>query len=346
MDTAPWSHGSAEADSQDRPVFLQDWWVDAACRNVCSTVDINAGSAESCEGWLRYIIYRNKIGLRLGVSPFWTHLGGPVLRSGLSSDRQRHTIRHLVSELPSDVSMRFVCDSNSDYAAIVRDEFMAAGFSLTLLPTYLNQPGDSDILSRMKSRHRAQIRAAANEMTIQDIHPDHFIRFYRHNLPSRSHSPLVAAHQLLSEGIARGQAHAIVAINMREPCSEGMPDAAIACVWDRNRYYYWLSTRRRPSTTNASKPNPEATKLLILAAVDRAAMMGLEFDADSPETAGGRALFAQILRFRRIEHRLVFTRHTLLNKAYNQVTRRIKETVKSAFPRARVHVPIFGEIER
>jgi hypothetical protein len=323
----------------DRPVFVQDWWLDAALDGQRNHQESCIREAGQPVGRLRYIVYRNKLGLRVGTSPFWSHLGGPVLVAGLSPDTQRQVIRDLLRQLPADVSFEFVCDPNADYASIVNEEFEAAGFHPSLLPSYLHQPDDPEILSGMKGKHRAQIRSAARGMEIENVDADGFVDFYELNLPSRSHSPLKSARHILREGINRGQARAFVAVSHEALAEGGQPDAAIACAWDKQRYYYWLSMRRRQRSSNDLTPNPEATKLLILAAVDHASSMNLVFDADSPETVGGRALFERVFAFKRVEHRHVFVRETALGAVYNRVLPRIKQDIKSIFPGAPIHAP-------
>lgn len=339
MDAPSRSEGARAGQDGGRPVFLQDWWLQTACRDEPASVDIHAVDQGERIGTLRYIVHRNKIGSRLGGAPYWSHLGGPLLAPGLTEDRQRDAIRQLAGQLPKNISFSFVCDPTVDYADLVCEEFGRAGFDRSALPTYLHHPGDADILSGMKSRHRAQIRSAAKGMIIEDVPPDAFFRFYEENLPAPTHSPLRIAHALLAEGVARGQARALLALNCRGAAGSGCPDAAIACVWDDRRYYYWLSTRRRRQLEGQPVPNPEATKLLILAATEHAGTLGLTFDADSPETVGGRTLFEKLFGFRRIEHRNVLTRRTLLTGIYDRAAPMIKNVIKTVFPDARIHAP-------
>ncbi|GGD90522.1 hypothetical protein GCM10011390_06590 [Aureimonas endophytica] len=327
-----------------RAVFLQDWWQAAASEGR-PFFDVEAKLGGRRAGWLRYVVHRNKIGARLGIAPFWTHLGGPVLADGLSPEDQRKAVAEIARQLPRTVSFRFMCDPSTPYAGLVREEFEKVGFECEQHPNYLQYPDDVGVLERMKGRHRTQIKAAMKKTDVEDGSPDEFIAFYERNLETRAHSPLPIAHRLLRAGVAAGQVRIFFACNRAG--AEGLDriDAAIACAWDGQRYYYWLSRRRseRAETPHLPPPNREATKILVLAAIDHARELGLVFDADSPETIGGRTLFSVLFGFQRIEYRDVLVRRTALTRLYDSAIPSLKRLIKTVHPNSTLYTP---DIER
>jgi hypothetical protein len=86
-------------------------------------------------------------------------------------------------------------------------------------------------------------------------------------------------------------------------------DAAICIVWDEERCFYWLSTRRKES-------HPDAIKLLIAAAMKHARKLGLIFDADGVTTPGTERLYKTIFRMPNEEKRYIFTRTSSWSQLY------------------------------
>lgn len=326
--------GEFDVEEPSRPLFLQDWWQATAKRQHShSAIEVKRDG--EVVGGLYYITQRNKIGARFGHDLFWTHLGGPILSGGLSVEEQKRVIAEIIGRLPPRVSFRFMCDSNLEYAESLREEMLKAGFSWERHPTFLQQPGDMPVIDRMKAKHRTHIKAGLRRLRIADGTPREFIDFYGRNLTAGSHSPLAMAQTLLEAGIRRGNARVFFALNNGRGNGLDRIDAAIACAWDERRYYYWLSRRRleRPDTP---KPDGIATRLLILAAAEHASQLGLVFDADCPETVGGRALFETVFGFTRVEYRDVYVRRTAITALYDRMMPGVKRFIKSVFPKARL----------
>ncbi|KQT60495.1 MULTISPECIES: hypothetical protein [unclassified Aureimonas] len=284
-------------------------------------------------GGISFVTRRNKIGARIGHDLFWTHLGGPTLADGLTPDEQRSVITEIVERLPRRVSFRFMCDSGLDYADSLREEMLKAGFSWERHPTFLQHPGDVGVLERMKAKHRTHIKAGLKRLAVTDGTSQEFIDFYASNLVAGSHSPLHLAKAILDKGLQRGRARVFFALNKSGETGLNRIDAAIACAWDEQRYYYWLS-RRRIHRPDAPKVDSIATKLLILAAIEHAGQLGLVFDADCPETVGGRALFETVFGFTRIEYRDVYIRRTAITAFYDRSIPGLKRFIKTVFPNA------------
>jgi hypothetical protein len=328
----PWNewHSTAERVNSSLPVFMQPWWLAAATAGQ-SSVCVDAKLSGIVAARLIYSTHRNKIGSRLAIPPFWSHLGGPILRSGLSPSEAADASRQIALLLPRGLSYRFACDPNSQYIEIICREFVERGFNIEQDPTYLVFPDEGDILSRMKSRHRTQIRSAGKKINIVDGSAQRFIEFYGENLETRSHSPLVIARRIIEAGLQRKQVGVFFATRGSANDPDSLIDAAICCAWDNSRYYYWMS-RRRTSDNDCIKPNPEATKLLILHAIRHAQSLGLIFDADSPESEGGRGIFNVIFGIDRIEYRPILVRKTSITKAYDRAVPRLKRIIKSVVP--------------
>jgi hypothetical protein len=129
--------------------------------------------------------------------------------------------------------------------------------------------------SKMTRRH---IRQAQEHLVVSTTTPRVFIQTYGADLLRRrrkSYAPLTIAHDILEEGLRRGQARIFTA-NRRDT---GETDAAVACLWDDTNYYYWMTTRR-VQADGESKPHQGAVKLLLWSAIQDAAARGLTFDFD------------------------------------------------------------------
>ena len=141
-------------------------------------------------------------------------------------------------------------------------------------------------------------------------------QFYRANLNAagkKSYFCLEVAKDLMTIGISSDRPRArIIAASRKVPersSEQPVIDAAICVVWDNERCYYWLSTRRKDS-------HPDAIKLLIVTAMKHARRLGLVFDADGVNTPGTQRLFKTIFRIPIEETRHIFIRTSRLFKLY------------------------------
>jgi hypothetical protein len=112
-------------------------------------------------------------------------------------------------------------------------------------------------------------------------------------------------------------------------------DAAIACVWDDSRLYYWMSSRRRESLSNtAEKPHGDAIKLLVTTAIAHAHSLGRIFDVDGVPIVNGRPdqgkndLYKKILKIPHEESRDVYSRPSRLYRSFTQLCEKVRGTVK------------------
>ncbi len=307
-------------------VFSQDWWLDLARRSP-EYRELKVVRGSRIIGRLPFVLSRNRLGLYSGHDPYWSHLGGPVLDSGLNRFEKASVIRELLQQLPQWTSFCFVCDSSVSYADLVRDAFIEAGFEHSTQITYVRFPA-GDVLHPRKSKHRGHIRRAAKSLAYVDITAADFVRFLEMNLKARgthSYAPLDRLPKLLQTALDRGYARAIAAKADFWPCSdstppEGLFDAAIAYLWDDHRCYYWLSTHRTTSEAEtAPRPHPDAGKLLIVKAMEHAQEMNLIFDADGVVTPGSENLYRNVLGLRDQQHRDVFLRLTTFERVYGKL---------------------------
>lgn len=300
----------------DLAVFQQPWWLEIA-RGSAKYRELEVRRDGIVVGSLAFIVVTNRFGNKLGFPPIWSHLGGPVVSHDLDTQDRATVIRELISQLPANISLRFVCTSDSPDADVVRLEFKRVGFSHDTEVTYLQYPGDQGILERLSGESRRQIASAPKRVEIVDVDADEFIEFYDTNLRAsgkQSYAPLRSARDLIVKGRAR-EAPQVRVIAARQ--AKGGPlDAAIAYAWDKKRYYLWMVTHRRTSGAGQSKPHPHAGKYLILDGTEDARRRGLIFDADGATTEGSQTLYRDRLKFPRAEHRDVFFRDTGMYALY------------------------------
>jgi hypothetical protein len=261
-------------------------------------------------GSLPYIENKNGIGITWGISPHWSSFGGPVVSEFLSDEGKANVLRQLIAQLPRKTPLHFVCSYQANDAGFIRQAFINAGFEHFREITYSQSPEDADVMSRLSSKHRSHIKSADKNLEVREIGADEFIRLYDENLKAArliSAAPLNILRDLITKG-REGDAPQmrVIAARKRE---EGSPyDAAIACAWDRERYYLWKTTRRRSVDNSSDKPHPDAIKLLIVKAAEHAQSLGLTFDVDGGNSDGAKKLFEEMLKFPNMEFRDVFGR--------------------------------------
>lgn len=308
-------------DQSNLSIFSQDWWL----RIVSGSPDyreVRVVLGNVVVGRLPFILSRSKTGFVRCFNPYWSRLAGPIVDPGLSREQQTQVICALLQQLPHWASFGFVCNSNLAYADIVRSAFREAGFEHSTQVTYVRSPF-GDVLDTRKAKHRGHLKRAAKELHCVDISAKEFVQFYKTNLNAqkkRSYSPLEILTCLIEEATARGQARAIAAMpnsENRSGARDGLApyDAAIVYLWDNDRCYYWLSTRREPLAGDTlAKPHPDATKFLAVKAMEDAQAMNLVFDADGVTSPGTENFYRNMFGLREVQRRDVFQRVTILER--------------------------------
>jgi hypothetical protein len=327
-----------DIDQHGLPIFNQDWWIKIACGSSRYR-ELKVFKDDVVVGRLPYITSRTRQGLSWARNPHWSHLGGPIVDEQLSREEQAAVLQSLLKQLPRWSSMDFVCNSNANYADLVRTAFRSAGFEHTTQRTYVRHPGNTDVMETRKSKHIGHIKRAAKRLDCLEISAEEFVRFYTANLWVRekiSYASIDAMRCLIEEGTSRAQVRAIAARSKHD--ENGTPhdgaevpyDAAIVYVWDQFRCYYWLSTRRVVSAESSDpKPHPDAIKFLAMKAMEHAQAMSLMFDSDGVTTPGSENLYRNIFGLRDEETRDVFCRTIAPQRFFNKCRLAVKRVLHS-----------------
>jgi hypothetical protein len=293
------------------PIQNRNWWLTVLRQ---SSYYREATELENGEviGTLLYFIQKSRIGFSWVRNPDWTSICGPTFDEGLPINRQANVLSSLIGQLPRSVSTYLCCEFGTENAGELISVFKQHGFSHSQELTYQLFPEEASVLNRMKSKARSQLKLAARNLDVLVISGTEFVEFYEKNLRQRrTHSArsLSLALKLAEAGVTNGQCRITAAKNSRDLSAEF--DAAIACVWDQSRYYYWMSTSRGGScATGESKPQKDATKILVLHAMEHAKSMNLIFDTDGGKSSGAQHLYKNILQMKRFRARDIFIRMT------------------------------------
>jgi hypothetical protein len=316
-------------DQSRLPIFEQDWWVDIA-RNSAGFRELTVLEDGLVVGRLAFTVPRNRLGFRSGGNLPTCHLGGPALAESLSPKRLAEVLDGLLEQLPPNIPFHFIVSAHVSYAPYVREAFKKAGFKHSTQANYLRRPTasrTSNIVGGFSRKRRAHINSADRTLEVMEINSEDFISFYRANLKASGRAPnfpLGIAQDFIAKGICRGQVRVIAAqrkMDNTENVNHAPYDAAVACAWDKERYYYWLSTRRHADRVDSHRPHPhpDAIKLLILKAMSHAEQLGLTFDADGATTPGRSHLYKDILSLHEEETRDVFERITFFARLFNRI---------------------------
>ncbi len=261
-----------------------------------------------------YFVRRSRLGFRWGRNPDWSIPTGLHLEPRLTSNRRAQVLEDLVRQLPATISLYLVFSEDAGWSQDVPDAFTRNGFEYSRVPTYQWAPSDGDVLALMKSKARSQLKRAQECLEIREIGADDFLDYYHTNLVLENARPARSLHlakELLRTGSTRGVVRIIAA---SRPAASADYDAAIACTWDSDRYYYWMSSHR--PHINECKPHKDAGKVLVLDAMRHARSLGLIFDTDGAGSTGSEHLYRDILKLRRADIRHVFQRPTRFAACY------------------------------
>jgi hypothetical protein len=307
--------------SESLPVFQQPWWFEIAARDE-DRREFTVRHEGVVVGRLPFVVVTDRIGNRLGFPPIWSRLGGPTVSQELDRGEKGAVLRRLLAQLPRSISFKFVCSASGGDVDLKREAFLAEGFDHRVETTYVQLPQDPGILSRLNAKHRGHIRRADRDLEVVQIGADPFIEFYQANLKAagkESYASMKNARDLIAMGQDR-ETPQVRAYAARRKSAGAPLDAAIACAWDDERYYLWMTTRRRASASDSvAKPHSDAIKFLVLAATEHAQSLNLVFDVDGATTEGARNLYRDILKFPRVESRDVFIRDTRIYSVYKRI---------------------------
>jgi hypothetical protein len=292
----------------DRAACAPDWWLDVLSRSA------HYRQAEVFEGddllaRIPYFVRRSRLGFNWGRNPDWSPARPFICHPQLAHGKRIEAVVRLLKRLPPNISFYFSFREHADWSPDLIEAFERCDFEHSVAPTYEWHPDGPSVLDLMKSKARSQLRLAQKSLRVVEISCDAFLSYYSKNLelqgerPSRS---LSLAKVLLDAGLSRRAVRITAACNSANPATY---DAAIACTWDNDRYYYWMSSHRLnfPGSTDC-KPHKDAAKVLILDAMQQAHSLGLIFDTDGVNSAGTEHMYRDILKLARADTRHVFRR--------------------------------------
>ena len=310
------------------PVYMQRWFTDIAEQHD-DTRKIVVAEEGKVAGSLVIVLGRNSLGMKQAYNLPWARVCGPNIPEGIGKIKKAQITRQLIKQLPTDVSYFLTLSNEFDYRL-----FLSEGFQPALEENYTVAPEQSPLLhasfSKMTRRH---IRQAQEHLIVSTTTPHAFMQAYAADLfrrRRRPYAPLTIAHDILEEGLRRGQARIFTA-NRRDT---GEVDAAVACLWDDTNYYYWMTTRR-VQADGENRPHQGAVKLLLWSAIQDAAARGLTFDFDgvpsgfSPKENGVTRLYAGMGGQRSIRYRV--KRETRLEQLLGRLRTPTKLLISKTF---------------
>ena len=251
-------------------------------------------------GQLQYCEMRDASGIRRGFQLPWVHLEGIL---DCADDKARRlTLRRLLARLPGGVCSNFVLGRNLAHADIVAETFRRIGFRVMNVDTFYYDPPDdpSEVIETLTSKGMQKVlRKAGRDLELVDISPREFANYYKHNIEAagkHSYFDFETDHVLFEHGLSTGN---IRILGARRKATAEKPgpfplDAAMVCTKNADQdNCKFIRVTHRPRTAGASDQAPQenASKLLILAAMEDAAALGLHFETDGT-TPGMTRIYA------------------------------------------------------
>ena len=284
-------------------------------------------------GELPFCIVRDERGIQRGGQPAWMYLRDLV---SPNSDAKGAITRQLLAQLPANVSFHFVFSPELMNTKIIRAAFKSAGFRLLDVDTYVcvRQPPGTDLINTFTGKSiKGTLRRANRALELFEMSAEEFFSFHQRNLENAgktSYRDLATDCLMLKEGLRRGRARILAARRKQSPEQPGpFPiDAAVACLWDETdgAYKLWrMSHRSNENSPAATRPHPDAGKLLVLAVMEDATNrnLTLETDGSTPGLARFYAIFGPgvFRRTKRLqcEHETVWS---LISRHYPSIFRR------------------------
>lgn len=238
---------------------------------------------------LPYCMSRDGRGIMCGVQPAWLYLDDfPDAGS-----QKVAIIRRLLAKLPGRVSFHFAFQSHLSDGASVRRAFADCGFKILEWKTYVYTPPAThtgtlaELIDTFTGKSiKGTLRRALRDLEVTDMSVDDYIGLQRANLAAegKKNSRNDSLDELnLKEAMRRKCVRVFAA---RRKSSEAHPgphpvDAALVCLWDeraRISQLWRLTYCHRDDGPN--KTNVDASKLLVLAAMQDAAERKFILDTD------------------------------------------------------------------
>jgi hypothetical protein len=219
-------------------------------------------------GSLPIVLVRNSLGMKQAYNLPWARVCGPNLPEDISKGKRTQITRQLIRQLPTDASYFLTLATEFDYGL-----FLSEGFQPALEDNYTVTPNLSAVLHASFSKMtRRDIRQAQEHLIVSTTTPRAFIQAYATDLVRRrrkSYAPLTIAHDILEEGVRRGQARVFTA-HGRDTGRNWRGDGVLV-----GRHQLFLLDDNAPSSGRRTDPTPPG---LLWSAIQDAASKGLTFD--------------------------------------------------------------------
>lgn len=291
-----------DALTAPRAVFVEDWWLDAACPGGWSAVVEQRDGR--VVGWLPYARYdRDRV--RWCGAPPLARLAYPVITVDPGKEEtvaraRAHVERALILQLPAAAAYEFVLPPHQANALA----WQTLGFDARVQHTFVVDSGTSEasMWAQLNSKTRNLIRRAGEDLRSRDIDAAAFTAKYLGFLGGQVDGlsgNRVA--RLAASALARGQGRAL--------CVEanGQMHAVALFVWDATDYYYFLSARDESAAALG------AVDYLVWLGMRDAMARGRRFDFDGVSSSSRRHFLQSFGG--RLTSRIVVSRHSLLYDA-------------------------------
>jgi hypothetical protein len=262
------SSGPAPRSHLSPTIFHEPWWMEIVCNGAYRETTVAVDGVVI--GRLPYKIRKRAPGLTIIGMPKMTHVLGPAIDESGGGNQLRRQIKNLgvtaklLAQLPSCSHMSFRL--HGDIADTLA--FDAAGFESGVNYTVEIPPDSKDALWRqMRDKTRNIIRRAQEGLTITESeNAEEFLWFYENNLNAQNRYPMEISSKLVNNCISRQVGRILFARDSYLDIK-----AAVFCVWDAKREYYFMSTRSDDAPGGA-------VSALIWEAIQHASARGLIFD--------------------------------------------------------------------
>jgi len=244
---------------------------------------------------LPYCMGRDNRGIMCGIQPAWAYLGDFA-----GAGREKIAIiRKLLAQLPGGATFHFSFRSQFADAPLVREAFASAGFTVLDWKTYIYTPPAeyADLVDTFSGKSiKGTLRRARRDLEVVEISMEEFVEGQRANLAAsgkKTNRNDNLDHLILEEAARR---NCVRILGARRRSAEGAGpapiDAALVCLWDetsRNMLLWRLSYREHGD--GPLKPHVDASKLLVLAAMEDCAARKFTLDTDG-YTSGMAKMYA------------------------------------------------------
>jgi hypothetical protein len=311
--------------------FTQTWFLEIAKGGgTLMVVYVDCGG-KIVASWPIVLSRKYRIFTR-GDTPSWTHTNGPVFHPCLSDEERAKAVSILLKQFRWWISCRFVCDPDDSEPALI-EAWRAAGFKCRKQETFIRMPWHPDALDQLAKKHRNNIKRSARTFLItEDTSAKEFMDTYLANLKQadlncyadpKLAQKIIEAGQTSTFQVSEGtEAKRVMVLSAKSKNGETV--AAIACLLNQHRMYYWLTTRKRflPGDDPITG-SEDAIKLLITCASRKAQELNLIFDADGISNSSVSALYQRFFPCR--AERVIFMRRAPHDPWF------VKESVKKYF---------------